>query len=396
MDDMDHAGKQSEGGSSPLKNGHLVREIWIVAVKYRLIVLGSMIGAGVLAAIISLLIPNQYTAIATILPPQQNSSMSGMLSAEFGGIASLGLMAGKDLGLKDPNDPYIGMLESRVVEDAMVNKFNLQAVYDKAKMSKARKALENHSAILSTKTGYISISVEDRDPNRAAEMANAYVQLLQALNSNFAVTEAGQRGKFFEQQLQDAQTKLVAAQQQLKETQQQTGVLELESQMRTVIESVAGLKAEIAAKEVEMEALSSYATAENPQRVMAQQELTGLQKQLAILMNRPTGKGDLQVPTSQIPAIGITYLNRLRDVRYYEAILELMAKQVELARIDQARQGSILQILDPAIPPDTKSFPSRTLITVLAAFLGLMGSIAFLVLRELSSSAKANSADAAA
>jgi uncharacterized protein involved in exopolysaccharide biosynthesis len=371
--------------SSPPMGGRTLPELWILVVKYRRLVLGSTILAGVFAAIVSFFIPNLYTATTTILPPHQNTSLGSIMASELGSMASLGaLTGGGGLGLKDPNDTYIGMLQSRVVEDTLIHKFNLTAVYRTRKMSLAQKALENHSNILSTKDGFISISVEDRDPNRAAEIANAYVGQLQDLRSTIVVTEAGQRRKFFGQQLQDADAKLAVAEQQLKDTQQQTGVLQLDAQTKAVIESVAQLKAQIAAKEVELQVLSSYATDENPQRVLAAQEVDGLQRQLAILENKQGGgKGDMQVSTSQIPAIGMTYLNEIRDVHYYETISELLAKQFEVAKLDEAREGSVLQVLDPAVPPDTKSFPNRTLIIALAAFLGLLGSIAFVVGREL-------------
>jgi uncharacterized protein involved in exopolysaccharide biosynthesis len=361
-----------------------VRELWIVAVNFKRIVLGSIIGAGFLAGVFSLFIPNQYTAVTTVLPPQQNSSIGSLLAAQMGGLASLGSIAGGSLGLKDPNEIYISMLESRSLEEALAYQFHLAAVYHTKKMSLTLKDLEKHSTILSTKNGLISISVRDRDPNRAAEIANAYVKRLQGLMSTFAVGEAAQRRKFFDQQYHDAQGNLVLAQQRLKDTQQQTGVMQLDAQMRATIESVSQIKAQIAAKEVELQALSSYATSENPERVLAEQELIGLQKQLGLLEVKPGGaKGDLQVPTTQIPAIGMTYLNEVRDVRYYETISELLARQLEVAKLDEAKQGSILQVLDPAVPPDTKSFPSRALIVALAAFVGLLGSIGFLVSRNL-------------
>jgi tyrosine-protein kinase Etk/Wzc len=384
---MVSAENKSWRDTSPAQNGISIREVWILAVRHRRFVLAATFGSGVLAAIITLFIPNQYTAITTILPPQQNSSLSSVLTAQLGGLASLaslGSLAGRDMGLKDPNDIYIGMLQSRTIEDDLIKQFSLASVYRESKMSKARKVLEKHSTIKSTKTGLISISFEDRDPNRAAQIANTYVQRLQELSSNFAMTEAGRRRKFFDQQLQDAQAKLIVAEQQLKQTQQQTGVLELEAQMKTTIESMARLKAQIAARQVELDVLSSYATEENSQRELVEKEIAGLQAQLAILEEKQNGgKGDLQVPTSQIPSIGMTYLNQVRDVRYYETMTELLAKQFEVAKLDEARQGAVLQVLDPAVPPDTNSFPIRWLIALLAALIGLLGSTVFLVARAL-------------
>lgn len=381
---MEYVEDKSGPKPLPYMSGLTLMELRTLVVKYRHAVLGSAILAGALAAIVSFFIPNQYTATTTILPPQQNTSMGGVLTSAVGNMGGLAALAGGGLGLKDPNDTYIGMLKSRVIEDKLIRQFNLAQVYHSKKMSSALKALENHSTILSTKDGFISISVEDRDATRAADIANAYVKQLQDLRSTIVVTEAGQRRTFFERQLQDSQAKLVLAEQQLKDTQQQTGVLQLDAQMKAVIESATQLKAQIAAKQVALQVLGSYVTNQNPQRVVAEQEVDGLQRQLALLENKQGGgKGDMQVPTSEIPAIGMTYLNKVRDVRYYETISEILAKQLEAAKLDEAKEGIPLQVLDPAVPPDTKSFPSRTLIVVLTAFLGLLGSISFLVAREL-------------
>ncbi len=377
---MTSVGAYPDRGSLPPAGGLTIRALWELVVKHRLLVLGSILGAGVLATIVSLFITNQYTAVTIILPPLQNSSLSSSLSTQLGSIGSLGSIAGSQLGIKDPNDIYIGMLQSRVVEDALVRQFHLADIYHARKPSLARIALEKHSTILSTKNGYISVSVEDQDPNRSAEIANAYVEQLQELRSQFAATEAGQRRRFFDEQLQDTQGKLVASEQQLKETQQQTGVLQLDTQMRATIESVTQLKAQIAAKEVELQVISSYASGENPQRLLTEQEIVGLRRQLSLLENNDgRRKNDLQVTTSQIPAIGMTYLDQLREVRYYETISELLAKQLEAARLDEVRQGSTLQVLDKAVPPDTKSFPNRLMIAAVASFLGFFGSIVFLV-----------------
>jgi tyrosine-protein kinase Etk/Wzc len=381
---VEHVEYQSEPESLPAASGLTLPQVRLLVSKYRRGVVGSTVLAGVLAAVVSFFIPNQYTATTTILPPPQNTSIGGVLSSAVGNMGGLAALAGGGLGLKDPNDAYIGMLQSRVIEDKLIHQFNLTEIYHVKKMSLAQRALAKHSTILSTKDGFISIAVEDRDPTRAADMAKAYVTQLENLRSTIVVTEAGQRRMFFEQQLQDAQAKLVLAEQQLKDTQQQTGVLQLDAQMKAVIESMTQLKAQIAEKEVALQVLGSYVTKENPQRVVAEREVAGLQGQLALLENKQGGgKGDIQVPTSEIPAIEMTYLKKVRDVRYYETISEILAKQLEVARLDEAKEGTALQVLDPAVPPDTKSFPSRTLIVALAAFLGFLISMAFIVTREV-------------
>src|SRR5450631_3063395 len=151
-----------------------------------------------LATIIVFVIPKTYTATATILPPQQNQSVLSTLIGQVGGSAALDL---RDLGLKNPADVFVAMLQSRTVEDALVNRFDLRKVYNVKRYQDARKILEKRSEINPEKEGLISIQVSDRDPNRAADIANTWVDELRALNQSLALTEAAQRRVFFEQKL---------------------------------------------------------------------------------------------------------------------------------------------------------------------------------------------------
>jgi capsule polysaccharide export protein KpsE/RkpR len=342
-----------------------------------------MIAAGVVAAIISLFIPNRYTATTTLLPPQQQQSLSSALAAQFGGAGMLGAIAGKDLGIKDPNDLYIGMLKSRVVADSLISKFDLMKVYGEKRVSDARKRLQGASDIQSGKDGIITVSVEDKDGKRAADVANAYVEELRRLTSTLAITEAGQRRLFFEQQLQRAKNDLSNAEAALKETQQRTGLIQLDGQAKAIIDSVASVRAQIAAKEVQLKAMQSFATEQSPDLVVLRQELIGLRTQLSKLEGQQNaGGGDIQVPTGRVPEAGLEYARRLRDVKYNEAIFELLAKQFEAARLDEARQGAVVQVVDPAVRPDRKSSPKRTLIVAMAMLLALFCAILWVLVSE--------------
>lgn len=348
-------------------------DLCIVMAQRKWLIIKITVGCGLIALLISLLLPKKYTATTTILPPQQNSSLSSAIMSQIGSLGSLGALAGSSMGLKNPNDMFVAMFKSRTVEDAMIQRFGLMAEYRQKYMSTARKAFEDHFTVTSnTKSNLIEISVEDKDPKRAAEMANAYVDEYRRLSQHLAIGEAGQRRLFFEQQLEQAKDNLANAEEALKTTEQKTGMIELSSQARALIESAAALRAQITAKEVQLQAMRTYATGQNSDVVQAEQELDGMRAQLAKLGGNADDNGaGLIVPKGLVPQAGIEYVRKLRDVKYYETIFEILARQYELAKLDEAKEGALIQVVDPAIVPDYKSFPKRGLITLIAAIAGL-------------------------
>jgi len=330
-------------------------------------------GFAIVSLVVSLLLRVQYTATVTLLSPQQNSSLSAQLASQFGSLGSMAALAtGGSSLLKNPNDMYVAMLRSRTVEDAMIDHFSLMGEYHKRYLSDARKAFEHHAKVDgSGKDGMIHISVEDHDPRRAAEMANGYVDQLRDLSQHLAITEAGQRRLFFEQQLKQANQNLGDAEEALKETEQKTGLIQLDSQTRALIESATSLRAQITAKEVQIQGMQTYATGENAQLVEAQQELDSLRAQMAKLGGSSDNPDGIIVPRGQMTEASLEYVRRLRDVKYYETIFDILARQFELAKLDEAKEGALIQVVDSAVPPDKKSFPKRTLIVLLATLAGL-------------------------
>ena len=348
-------------------------DLLIVLAERKRTILVITAACAILALIVSLLLPRWYTATVVLLPPQQNSSMGSALAGQLGSLGSLAALGGAGLGLKNPNDMYVAMLQGQTVEDAMVHDYGLQEEYHKRLVSEARKTFERHTTIDgSGKDGLIHISVEDRNPVRAAELANGYVEHFQKLSQSLAITEAAQRRLFFEKQLVQAKDNLADAEEALKRTEQQTGMIQLDSQARALIESAASLRAEIAAKEVQIQAMQTYATGENSQVVEAQQELDGLRAQLAKLGGTEDNSNALIMPRGSVTEAGLEYVRKLRDVKYYETIFDILARQYELAKLDEAREGALVQVVDPAIPPDRKSFPKRTLIVAVATLAGLL------------------------
>jgi tyrosine-protein kinase Etk/Wzc len=352
----------------------------VVAARRRMIAMVTA-GCAVLAAIVSLLLPKEYTATAVLLPPQQNTSLASALTSQLPGLGSMAALAG-GFGLKNPNDMYVAMLRSQTVEDAMIRTFDLQAEYRKRYLSDARKKFEHNSVVDGDgKDGLIRISVRDRDPKRAAELTNGYVDAFQNLSKSLAITEAGQRRLFFQKQLEQAKDDLANAEEALKQTEQTTGLIQLDSQTRALIESAASLRAQIAAKEVQIQAMRTYATGENAQLVEAQQELDSLRAELAKLGGSDESANALIVPRGQMTQSGLEYVRRLRDVKYYETIFDILARQFEIAKLDEAREGALVQVVDHATPPDKRSSPKRTLIVLGATTAGLFLSIMIALLQ---------------
>lgn len=337
-------------------------DLLTIIARKKFYIVGIPLLAGIIAGGLSLLMPNIYTGTASVLPPQQSQSGS---SAILGQLGALGGMSGSALGLKNPSDLYIGMLNSRTVADSIIERFKLQSVYGTKTLTDTRLTLSSSSTIGSGKEGIIVIDVKDKDPKRAAALANGYVEELQRLTQTLAITEASRRRLFFEKQLLQSKQLLVDAEVSLKVMQEKSGLIQLNGQAEALIKSSADLRAQIASKEVALSAMQTFATGSNPEYMRARQELVGLREQLKKMesgLNQ--GSGDLLVGSGRIPEAGLEYVRRVRDVKYAETIFELMSKQFEIAKLDEAKDSSIIQALDVAIVPDKKSKPNRGVIVV--------------------------------
>lgn len=347
----------------------------------------------VLSVALALLLPKQYTASVTLLPPKESPSLSSALSSQLGSLGGMAALAGGSLGLKSSNDTIVGILKSRSVEMAVVQRFNLVQEYHAEFPEDARAAFERNAEVSGDgKDGFIHIAVRNRDPRRAAELANGYVDQFRKVSEHLAVTEAAQRRLFFERQLEEAKNNLANAEEEMKKTEQRTGVIQLDSQARALIESAASLRAEIVAKEVQIESLRTFATDQNEQLVQAQRELDSLRAQLAKLGGSADGEetGIIE-PRGKVSEAGLEYVRRIRDVKYYETIFEILARQFEAAKLDEAKQGGLIQVLDPAVPPDRKSAPKRLLIIIGFTGFGFFLSSLFVIIRAMYRRALADS-----
>jgi uncharacterized protein involved in exopolysaccharide biosynthesis len=354
-------------------------DMLIVLLRRRRVILLFSIITTVLAVITVRFLPNQYTAVTVVLPPAGQNASGAALLNQLGGSGGLAAAAGAGLGIKNAGEMYVALFHSRTLEDDVVQRFGLMNQYHAKLRSAARAGLEQHTKMtLGAKDGLITISVTDKDPNQAAAIANGYVDEFRKFSANLAITEASQRRAFFQQELLEANENLAAAEEAMKTTEQTTGVLEIDSQTRALIEAAAALRAQVVAKEVQIQGLRSFATDDNPEMLEAKQQLGALQAQLGKLAGTDQDSNSgLLVPKGNVPEAQVRYVRKLRDLKYYETISELMAKQFEAAKLDEARQGTAIQVVDMAVPPERKSSPRRGLIVLGVLMLSLFASTAY-------------------
>jgi tyrosine-protein kinase Etk/Wzc len=320
----------------------------VVADNLRLLVVAPLsIGLVVLA--ITFAIPPTFTAMTRVMPPQQQSSAAMMLQS----LGALGGLAGAAAGIKNPNDQFVAFLGSESIANALIERFGLIERYEADFRTDARRTLNARSKITTGRDGLITIEVDDKDPAFAARLANAYVEEFSHLLNRLALTEAQQRRAFFESQLAQAKDNLVKAETALKASGVSPSALK--SNPEAAVKAVAELQARIAAQEIRLASMRGYLTENAPDFVQARNELVALRSQLSLSERSvaPQAAGDTD------------YIARFRDFKYYETLFELFAKQYELAKIDEAREGSLIQVVDVALVPERKSKPKKAQIAVL-------------------------------
>ena len=328
-------------------------------------IFGSL-GSGLLALGGAWLITPEFTARTVFLPPQQQQSGLSSALQSLGGLAGL---AGMGTAIKSPADQYVALMQSVNATDRLIDEFELMKVYEADYRFEARRSLEQNTRIaIGKKDGLISVEVDDTDPKRAAGLANAYVDQLRRLTSVLAVSEAQQRRAFFEKELKEARDQLTQAQQALQASGFNVGALR--SEPRAAAESYARLKAELTAAEVRAQVLRRNLADTAPEVQKQLAEIAALRAQLS----RQEQATDVNT--------GPDYVTKYREFKYRETLFELFAKQYELARVDESREGALIQVVDPATVPEYKSKPKRGFIAVAATLLALVLIGMIILVRE--------------
>ena len=332
----------------------------------KLLLAGPVLAGGVAFGVASLLTPT-FTATTTFLPPQQQQSTAASALASLGQLAALAGAAGVT---RAPADQYVALMQSATVSDRIVERFGLMQEYDVKLRMHARKALSGNVRItVGKKDGLIVVEVDDKSPQRAADIANQFVDELRYMTSTIAVSEAQQRRVFFEHQLVQTKDKLTAAQQALQASGFGEGAIRAEP--RAAAEGYARLRAEVTAAEVRLQTMRGSFAEDTPEIRLQQATLSALRGQLARLEQSGAGRGDSQ-----------DYVSKYREFKYQEALFELFSRQYELARVDESREGALIQVVDKATVPEWKSKPKRALIAIGAALATALLLVVFVLARE--------------
>lgn len=316
----------------------------------RLLVVPLLVGA--VSVGVSYLVPKTYEATTLVLTKQQPSSAAASALASLG---ALGALSGLSLGGRNPADMYVSLMRSDNATDRIIDRFDLLRVYDVTERWKARRELANHTEIVvGKKDGLITVAVEDESPQRAADIANQYVEELRRVTTELAITEAQQRRLFFERQLEQASDRLAEAQAAL----QASGftVEALKAEPKAAAESYAKLRAELTAAEVRLQSMRSFFADTAPEVRMMQGTVAALRSQLS--------RSEASRDSAEL---GPDYVSKYREFKYRESVYGLVAEQFELARADESREGALIQVVDVASPPERKLRPKRSLYGIFAA-----------------------------
>ncbi len=362
-------------------------ELLQVIVRRRNVIIKVTVVATVLAVVLSLCMQNVYTATARLLPPQKDGG-GGAAAALLGQLGGLGGMVG---GLGGSADLYMGILKSRSVADSVIKRLDLATELKSKNPDALRVTLAGMVKFQAGKDGIITISADNKDPRRAAEMANTFIEELQKKSLQLNLTKASTERSFIEKRLVIVKQDLKTAEDAMKNFQVKYKTIKADSQAAVAIEGIARVKAELVTKEVQLAAMRNSMTDEAPE---VRTLLAGI-SQLRGQLNSMSGAGDRNsvIPgVGNAPGIGVEYIRLLRDLKVQEATFEQLTKQFELAKINEARDSSSLQVLDEAVAPSRKSKPKRSLIVVLSTVTAFFCSIFLVFIQEYLSKMSAEDA----
>jgi uncharacterized protein involved in exopolysaccharide biosynthesis len=356
--------------------------------------IGYVIGTAlIISIIVSLLLPKMYVATARIMPPPENKH--GLSSFLTGVDNPLSGIAGSLIGTQTPASLYVGIMKSRSVADDMNQKFNLKKLYDLKYIEDVYKELASRSTlIISKKDNIISISVKDHDPQRAADMANAYVEMLDKTNRKLNITQGKRKRLFLEERLKEVRNDLGLAEVELKTFQEKYNLVAIEEQAKVAIEGAAEIKGQIIAAQTELEVLKQFGTEKQIEAVMLKAKIEELQKQLEAIENgeihkqvNPNAKAadintNFYIPFKELPRLGLQLVRLTREAKIQEKLFELLTSQYEMARIEEAKDLNTIQVLDTAVAPEKKISPKRTRIVITSSFFAFLIAVIIAIVKE--------------
>jgi len=361
----------------------------------------------VVALLIAFLLPSRYESTTRLMPPDQQSGSGLAMLAAFAGRGgsgssggsgamgslgsalggSLGNVAGDLLGLKSSGALFIDMLNGPTIQDSLIGKFNLRKVYWDRYWEDARKDLAKHTDVKEDrKSGVITLQVTDGNPERAKQMAQAYLDALNGLVAQVSTSSARRERMFIEQRLKTVKQNLDTAMQEFSEFASKNGTFDVPSQTKAMVESEATLQGNLVAAQSELEGLRQIYTDNNIRVRSLQARVAALKQQVE---NMSGNKADLASGDSEIagdfpsirklPLVGVRWANLYRETKIQETVYEMLTQEYELAKIQEAKEIPTVNVLDPPTTPEQHSFPPRTAIVILGTFLAFLFGVAYII-----------------
>ena len=361
------------------------QSILSVILGWRRLILRVVIAAVIVSVVVSLVMPSWYGASATFLPPQERASRGGIaqLFSQFGmDFGSAGLASGTPM-----SDLMIGILKSRRLREQIVSDFDLVDAYRSRSPQHAVRDLREHLLVSTTPEGLVEIWVEDRDRDRAAAIANAFLDLLDQYNRESSTEQAARTREYLEETLVATRARLDDAAAELRGFQQEHGMIEIHEQTRVTVEAIAGLEAERTRFEIERGVLLGFSSHDHVDVRRMDAQIDEMNERLAALKGTPAGdapapRSGVLLPLDRIPELGLELADLTREVMVQEKVYEFLSSQLEEARIQELRDLSSIRIIDSAEPPLERTRPRRKLIVFLTVVLALIGSIGVALVAE--------------
>ncbi len=340
-------------------------DAWRVLVKRKKLIAFIVGVAAIVSLMISLLLPKIYAATTSILPPQQDT-LGMSMGMQQAGASGLSGMASGLLGMKTPTDLWVGILKSNAIRDAIIARFHLKTVFNVKTIEDARSGLNGMVKVVKAKEEILSITVEDESPERAAQIANAFVEELDKVNRANVMTSGKRTRLFLEKRLRESKEEVIKTEEAMKFFQEDSKAVKLDEQSKAIFGAVGKVRGELMAKEVELQTMLSFATPTHPQVQLLQAEVTGLKGQMREMTEGKKSPSDIFIPTAKMPDLGLQYARLFRDAKVQETLYGLLTQQYEMARIQEAKDSPTVQVLDIAKAPEKKIRPKKSLIILLS------------------------------
>ena len=356
--------------------------------------LGKFAACGVaLSILIAILIPSRYSSTTRLMPPDPPAGAGMAMLAGIAGRmgASLGTLGGDLLGMNTSADLFAGVLQSRTIQNDLVEKFDLRRAYSQHRWVDARKELARQTDIsIDRKSGILTIQVTDPDPKRACALAQEYVAQLNNVVMELNTSSAHRERIFMEERLGQVKGELETAEKDFSQFASKNAAIDIQAQGKAMVESAAILEGQLIAAQTELQGLRQIFTDQNIRVRTTQARIDELRRQLQKMggagdsaSNAATGKDDNLYPSiRKLPLLGVTYADLYRRVRVEETVYETLTQQYEVAKVQEAKEVPSVKVLDPAEIPEKKSFPPRTLIVLLGALIALAIGVAWVVAKD--------------